>query len=43
MNIFVAWKLVIKRHINKRLIVMMHGKHLCELPQVRKGDSFSLL
>jgi len=35
----VAWQLVTQRYKNKRLIAMMHAKHLCQMPQVRKGDA----
>ena len=31
-----------QRYNNKRLIAMMHTKHLCQMPQVRKGDASSL-
>jgi hypothetical protein len=41
-NFLVAWQLVTQRYNNKRLIAMMHAKHLCQLPQVRKGDASSL-
>jgi len=37
----VALKLVTQRYNNKRLIAMMHAKHLCQMPQVRKGDASS--
>jgi len=33
---------VTQRYNNKRLIAMMHAKHLCQMPQVRKGDESSL-
>jgi len=33
---------VTQHYNNKRLIAMMHAKHLCEMPQVRKGDALSL-
>jgi len=36
-NFLVAWQ----RYNNKLLIAMMHAKHLCEKPQVRKGDASS--
>jgi len=39
-NFLVAWQLVTQRYNNKRLIAMVHAKHLC--PQVRKGDASSL-
>jgi len=41
-NFLVAWQLVTQRYNNKRLIAMMHDKHLCQMPQVRKGDASSL-
>ena len=41
-NFLVAWQLVTQRYHNKRLIAMMHAKHLCQMPQVRKGDESSL-
>jgi len=41
-NFLVAWQLVTQRYNNKRLIAMMHTKHLCQIPQVRKGDASSL-
>jgi len=41
-NFLVAWQLVTQRYNNKRLIAMMHAKHLCQMPQVRKGDASSL-
>ena len=39
---FFAWQLVTQRYNNKRLIAMMHAKHLCQMPQIRKGDALSL-
>ena len=42
-NFLVAWQLVTQRYNNKRLIAMMHAKHLCQMPQARKGDASSLL
>jgi hypothetical protein len=39
---FVAWQLVTQRYNNKRLIAMMHTKHLCQMPQVKRGDEASL-
>jgi len=36
-NFLVAWQLVTHRYNNRRLIAMMHAKHLCQIPQVRKG------
>jgi len=41
-NFLVAWQLVTQRYNNKRLIAMMHAKHLCQMPKVRKGDASSL-
>ena len=41
-NFLVAWQLVTKRYNNKQLIAMMHAKHLCHLPQVKKGDASSV-
>jgi hypothetical protein len=41
-NFSVAWQLVIQHYNNKRLIAMMHAKHLCQIPLVRKGDAPSL-
>jgi hypothetical protein len=38
-NFLVAWQLVTQRYNNKRLIAMMHAKHLCQMPQVRKADA----
>jgi len=38
----VLWQLVTQRYNNKRLMAMMHGKHLCQMPQVRKRDESSL-
>jgi len=35
----VAWQLVTQRYNNKRLIAMMHAKHLCQMPQVKKEDA----
>jgi len=35
----VAWQLVTQRYNNKWLIAMMHAKHLCQMPQVKKGVS----
>jgi len=35
-------RLVTQRYNNTRLIAMMHAKHLCQMPQVRKGDASSL-
>jgi len=33
---------VTQRYNNKRLIAMMHAKHLCQMTQVRKGDASAL-
>jgi len=41
-NFLVAWRLVTQRYNNKRLIAMMHAKHLCQMPQAKKGDASSL-
>jgi len=41
-NFLVAWQLVTQRCNNKQLIAMMHAKQLCQLPQVRKGDTSSM-
>jgi diphosphomevalonate decarboxylase len=41
-NFLVAWQLVTQRYNNKRLIAMMHAKHLCQVPQVKKRDAPSL-
>jgi diphosphomevalonate decarboxylase len=41
-NFTVAWQLITQRYNNKRLIAMMHTRHLCNLPQVKKGDAVSL-
>jgi hypothetical protein len=41
-NFIVAWQLVTHRYNNKRLIATMHAKHLCQMPQVKKGDASSL-
>jgi diphosphomevalonate decarboxylase len=41
-NFIVAWQLVTQRYNNKRLIAMMHAKHLCQIPHVKKGDASSL-
>jgi len=38
----VAWQLDTQRYNNKQLIAMMHAKHLCHLPQVKKGDASSI-
>jgi len=38
----VAGQLVTQRYNNKRLIAMIHAKHLCQMSQVRKGDPSSL-
>jgi hypothetical protein len=41
-NFLVAWQLVTERDNKKRLIAMMHANHLCQMPQVKKGDASSL-
>jgi hypothetical protein len=41
-NFLVAWQLVTQRYNNKRLIAMMHAKHLCQMPPVKQGDASSL-
>jgi len=41
-NFLVAWQLVTQRYNNKRLIAMMHAKHLCQVTHVRNGDASSL-
>jgi len=41
-NFIVAWQLVTQRYNNKQLIAMMHAKHLCQMPHVKKGDASSL-
>jgi hypothetical protein len=41
-NFLVAWQLVTQRYNNQRLIAMMHAEHLCQMPQVKKGDASSL-
>ena len=41
-NFSVAWQLVTQCYNNQRLIAMMHAKHLCQMPQVKKGDASSL-
>jgi hypothetical protein len=41
-NSLFAWQLVTQRYNNKRLIAVMHAKHLCKMPQVKKGDASSL-
>jgi len=41
-NFLVAWQLVTQRYNNTRLIAMMHAKHLCQMPYVKKGDASSL-
>jgi len=41
-NFLVAWQLVTQRYNNKRLIAMMHAKHLCQMPQVKRADASSL-
>ena len=41
-NFIVAWQLVTQRYNNEQLIAMMHAKHLCQMPHVKKGDASSL-
>ena len=41
-NFLVSWQLVTQRYNNTRIIAMMHAKHLCQMPQVRKGDTSSI-
>ena len=41
-NSVVAWQLVTQRYKNKQLIPMMHDKHLCQVPHVKKRDVSSL-
>jgi len=41
-NFLVAWQLVTQRYLNKRLIAMMHAKHLCQMPQAKKRDASTL-
>jgi hypothetical protein len=41
-NFLVAWQLVTQRYKNKRLIDVMYAKHVCQMPQVKKGDASSL-
>jgi hypothetical protein len=41
-NFSVAWQLVTQRYDNKPLIAMIHAKHLCQMPQVKKGDAVTL-
>ena len=36
-NFLVAWQLVDQRYNNKQLIAMMHTKHLCHMPQAKRG------
>jgi hypothetical protein len=38
----VAWQLITQRYNNKRVIAMMHTKHMCQMPQVKEGDASSL-
>jgi hypothetical protein len=38
----VAWQLVTQRYNNKRLIAIMHAKHLCQMPSAKQGDAASL-
>jgi diphosphomevalonate decarboxylase len=41
-NFLVAWQLVTQRYNNKQLIAIMHAKHLCQMPKVKKGDALLL-
>jgi hypothetical protein len=41
-NFLFAWQLETQCYNNKRLTAMMHAKHLCQMPQVKKGDASSL-
>ena len=41
-NFLVSWQLVTQRYCNKRLIVMMQSKYLCQRQQIRKRDASSL-
>jgi len=41
-NLLVAWPLLTQRCNNKRLIAMMHPKHICQMPQVRNGGVSTL-
>jgi hypothetical protein len=41
-NFLVARQLVIQRYNNKSLTAIMHAKHLCQMPKVKKGDASSL-
>jgi len=41
-NFLVAWQLVTQHYNNQRLIATIHAKHLCQIPQVKKGDASSL-
>ena len=38
----VAWHLVTQPYNNTKIIAMMHAKHLCQMPPVKKGDPSSL-
>jgi hypothetical protein len=41
-NFIVSWQSVTQRYNNKPLIAMIHAKHLCNMPQVKKGDAATL-
>ena len=41
-NFSVALQLVTQCYHNIKLIAMMHAKHLCQMPPVKKGDTSSL-
>jgi hypothetical protein len=41
-NFLVAWQLVTQRYNSIQLIAMMYAKHLCQMPQAKKGDESSL-
>jgi hypothetical protein len=41
-KLLVAWQLETQLYNKKRIIAVTHGKHLCQMPQVKKGDASSL-
>jgi hypothetical protein len=41
-NFLVAQKHVTQSYNNTRLIAMINAKHLCQMPQVKKGDATSM-
>jgi hypothetical protein len=41
-NFPVAWELVTQRYNSIKLIAIKHVKHLCQMPQIKKGDASSL-